>query len=228
MLAKHSPRFSRFAPESEMPIRRLPRSLRSCLAVLAAAALTGHAAASTSVVINTSVLAPQTVGHEVDIAFDLTTSTANTVTISPFSSDAQLGAISLPHFGDVSGALPGTVRLGGSPNFHEYLQTVTLGSFLAFTFDTTALPVDPSDLPDDFAFFILIDGAPFDSGGPGGALLTLDFGIESPVLTLFTSATLPIREGTPPSVPEPDALLLVAVALVALAAAVPRRKVRTK
>ena len=206
------------------------RSLRTYLGVLAIAAWAGCADASISVVIDTSVLAPLTAGHTVDIAFDLTTSTANTVTVSPFVSDASLGAISLPHFGDVSGALPGAVTLGGTPNFHEYLQNVvTLRSFLAFTFDTNTplFPADPLGLPDDFAFFILIDGLPFDSGGPGGALLTFDFAIGPPVLTLFSSDTLPIREGTPPSVPEPGALLLVAAALLALAAAVPRRKIRT-
>ena len=197
------------------------RIVSSYFGLFAALLLAGRVvAAPINVVIDTSSFAGQTV----DLAFDLTSSTANTVTLNPFTSDiTQFGAITPS--GDVSGSLTQLpLVLGGAPNFHEYLQTVTLGNLLAFTFTTTALPADPLGFPDDFAFFILIGGIPIDNGGPGGALLTYDFGIDSPVLMLFSSATLPVREGTPPSVPEPGELLLVAIALLALGAVVPRRK----
>ena len=200
---------------------RVTRFIGSCF-VFACLVLAGQGeAAPINIIVNTSTLAGQTV----DLAFDLTTSTANTATINPFVSDiTQFGAITPS--GDVSGTLPNAVTLGGTPNFHEYLQTVTLGSSLVFTFNTTSLPVDLQHFgPDDFAFFILVGGVPVDTGGPGGALFTFDFGIETPILALFSSATLPVRGGTPPSVPEPGELWLIAAAFLALRAVTLRRSI---
>ena len=81
-------------------------------------------AAPIDIVVDTSALA----GTSVDLAFDLTASTENSVTIAPFTSDiASFDAITLT--GNASGSLPASVVLGGSPSlfFNEYLQTVTLG-----------------------------------------------------------------------------------------------------
>jgi len=206
------------------------RMARACGGVLAALWLASPVYATPiSIVVDTSAFADQ----KVDLAFDLTESTENTVTIDPFSSDiSEFGPISIS--GNASGFLPNPppndlVTLGGFPStfFNEYLQTVTLGTFLAFTFDPTSIQVSSGSplTPDTFAFFIYASGLfiPIvDTGGPGGALLTFDFGIEIPVLTLYSSDTLPIREGiVSNNVAEPGALALVIAALLALAAMLP-------
>jgi hypothetical protein len=186
-----------------------------------------------SVVVDTTAFAGQTV----DLAFDLTESTDNTVTIDPFSSDiSEFSSIAIT--GNASGTLPNppSVTLGGSPStfFNEYLQTVTLGTFLAFTFDTTPIQVTIGSppTPDTFAFFIYESGLfiPIvDTGDPAGALVTFDFGIEIPVLTLYSSDTLPVRESiVSNNVAEPGALALVIAALLALATMLPVAQIHSR
>jgi hypothetical protein len=201
------------------------RRAGSRLALVAALLLASSAVAGPiSIVVDTTSFA----GTAVDLAFDLTASTENTVTLDPISSDiSEFDSITIS--GNASGSLPNPpkVTLGGSPStfFNEYLQTVTLGSFLAFTFETSAQVASGSPpTPDTFAFFIYESGLfiPIvDTGGPGGALLTFDFGIEVPVLTLFSSDTLPVRESIVTNVVEPGALALVIAALLALTAMLP-------
>lgn len=197
----------------------------SCLALLGAIVLCGTIdAAPIDIVVDTSALA----GTSVDLAFDLTASTENSVTIAPFTSDiASFDAITLT--GNASGSLPASVVLGGSPSlfFNEYLQTVTLGDALTFTFDTTSLQADQAFGPDDFAFFVLLGGVPVETGGPGGALFTYDFGVDAPVLSFFTSATLPVREGVV-SVAEPGVFALAVAALFATGLTLPLSRVRTR
>jgi len=179
-------------------------------------------AAPIAIIVNTTSL----MGTAVDLAFDLTASTANTVKITDFSSDGILDESSILTDGDVTGTLPGSIVLTG-PGFLpiQYSETILLGDSLTFTFETSALQVDlQSFAPDNFTFFILAGGVPItDVGRPDdGALLTFDFGIESPVLTVYSSDTLPVREGiVSNNVAEPGALALVIAALLALAAMLP-------
>jgi hypothetical protein len=180
-----------------------------------------------TIIVNTTSLA----GTTVDLAFDLTASTANTVKITDFSSDGALDDSTIALTGDVSSGMLSSppVIIGGTPGFDEYLQSIALGDSLAFTFDTTMDQVDPTLFgPDSFVFFILVSGVPVDTGGPGGALLTFDFGIEVPVLTLFSSDTLPVGEGIVTNVVEPGALALVIAALLALAAMLPVAQIQLR
>ena len=210
------------------------RMARACGGVLAALWLASPVYASTlTIVVDTTLLAQSLAGQTVDLAFDLTASTENTVTITTFSSDGTLGGSSVSP--PVSGTfLDLPVILGGDPNALfpvEYLQTITLGDSLAFTFYTTTLPVDSTSFADSFAFFILVDGVPVidDPQDPTGALVTYDFGIEIPVLTLYSSDTLPIREGiVSNNVVEPGALALVIAALLALAAMLPVARIQSR
>jgi len=185
-----------------------------------------------AIIVNTTSLA----GTAVDLAFDLTASTANTVKITDFSSDGALDDSTIALIGDVSSGMLSSppVIIGGTPGFDEYLQSMTLGDSLAFTFDTTSTQVASGSppTPDTFAFFILVDGIPVisdDPQDPTGALLTFDFGIEIPVLTLYSSATLPVREGiVSNNVAEPGALALVIAALLALAAMLPVARIQSR
>lgn len=207
------------------------RMPRACVIMLAALWLASPLrAAPISIIVDTHVLA----GMSADIAFDVLASTENTVTIDSFSSDISLfDAITIS--GNVSGSLPDKVTLGGSPQtfFNEYLQTVALGDTLAFTFDTSALPVDTASGfgPDSFAFYVLVDGLPVETTDPtgAGALLLYNFGIENPNLTIFSSDTLSAREGIVSNVvAEPGEFALAAVALLALGLMLPAAQIRSR
>lgn len=103
------------------------------------------------VTVDTSALA----GTQADLAFDLIDggTPANTVTLSGFTTDGTLGS-STPS-GDVSGAFLGTVTIGDTSFFNEYLQNETLGSTFSFVLDSTNLPADLTSFPDGFSLFLL-------------------------------------------------------------------------
>jgi hypothetical protein len=197
---------------------------------LVACILLPAAAAPIAITLDTSALA----GADVALAFDLTESTENTVTIDPFVSDiTTFGDIVVT--GNVSGTLPAAVTLGGAPSsfFNEYLQTVTLGNSITFSFVATTTPVAPGSDPDLFTLFLLdpqtllplIDettGLPFGDEATG-ALLSYAFGVEAPSLTLFSSGRLPIAMAGPNPASEPAGLALVAAALLAIAVVGKRR-----
>src|SRR5437763_15415084 len=137
----------------------ITRKARSCMALIVTFVIAIQAQAlPIQITIDTSLLA----GVSTDLAFDLTNGglPANTVTISGFASNGTLGAASSS--GDVTGALPGVVTIGDTGFFNEYLQNITLGSSLTFSFDTTGNPAAPGSFPDGFALFFLdpITGLP--------------------------------------------------------------------
>jgi hypothetical protein len=193
------------------------QSLRA-FAIAALACGLGVATATASPVLVT-VDTSQLAGVEAQLAFDLIDGgpPSNTVTITGFTSDGTLGVIALT--GDVSGALPGTVTLGDSDFFNEYLQHVTLGNAISFTFDATGLaPTDQSSIPDGFSF-LLIDPATnlplVQTSDPTGAnaLLLYSVGSVTPLVvyaadqvTVFATAV-----PEPGSAPLALAALLIAV-----------------
>lgn len=216
-----------------MTTRRLAHR---ALAFLAALWLSGSVGASPiTVVVQTQDLAQTQAGTPVQLLFELTASTGNSVSVTDFASDGTLDASSIVTIGDVTGTLATLPVVLTGPGFQiDYQEDILLkdeaGSSVAFTFDTTApFPVDLQNFgPDTFSLFIIANGAPVDTGGPGGALLTYEFGIENPVLTFFSSATLPVGEGTIPSVAEPSAFALVIAALTALAMLLPVAQIRSR
>jgi hypothetical protein len=206
-----------------------------CVGLVAALGLSSLAHAG-SITINVDTTLH--LGSSVELAFDLTSTTENLVTIDPFVSDiSSFDTISTT--GNASGSLPGTVTLGGSPAtfFNEYQQLVTLGTSISVTFTTTQLRVAGNADPDLLALFLLDADTLLPIGGnsdsdnngfPAGALFTYGFGIESPSLTLFGSDTLPVSGGSANRVTEPGELALVALASFMLAIALIARRRRSQ
>jgi hypothetical protein len=193
------------------------RTALLCPLLVMAFVFAGQAQASPiQITIDTSLLA----GASVDLAFDLTDGgpPANTVAISGFASDGTLGAAS--SIGDVSGTFPGVVTIGDSGGFNEYLQRITLGSTLAFSFDTTGNPAAPGSSPDGFALFFLdpTTGLPlFETSDPtgAGALFLYSIGEVNP-LALYSSDAVTVQAASN-AVPEPAIYALVIAALLAFA-----------
>ncbi len=183
------------------------------IAFLVATLPTTSYAAPTHVTVDTSALS----GTTGSLAFDFLDggTPANTVTLSDFTSDGTLGT-STPT-GDVSGALPGTVTLGDSEFFNEYLQGFTFGGSLSFTFDTTGSPADPTSFPDAFSFFLLdSSGMPVPTtSDPTGANALLLYNVgETDPLSIY-SDTVRLGGGSN-AVPEPNTLILIVTSLFIL------------
>lgn len=190
------------------------------VAVLVAAVLLGARAVAAPIEIIVST--PALNGVAASLAFDLIDGgpPSNAVTLSGFQANGSLGGAS--GTGDVAGTFPGSVQLGDSSFFNEYLQNVTLGTTLRFVFDATGQPAAPGSSPDAFSFFIL-DAATllplFTTSDPTGAdaMLRFDMGASIP-LQLFTSSSATIRVAGPNAVPAPGTGWLVLPAfLLALA-----------
>ncbi|HTP45430.1 MAG TPA: NF038129 family PEP-CTERM protein [Casimicrobiaceae bacterium] len=168
------------------------------------------------VTVNTSSLS----GSIANLAFDLLDGgpPPNSVTISSFASDGTLGSTILLT-GEVTGTLPGSVTIGDSGVFNEYLQDTTLGSSLTFTFDTTGNTAAPGSSPDGFSFFLLDPetGASLISptADPTGndALFLYAIGEPDP-LQIYTDVVQATE--VPSGAPEPGALALVMAGLLGL------------
>jgi hypothetical protein len=140
---------------------------------------------------------------------------ANSVTISNFTTDGALGAPT-PQ-GDVNGTLPGTVTLGDSSFFNEYLQNITLGNTLHFEIDTTGNAPDPLSFPDAFSFFLLdpITGSSLvTTSDPTGAnaLFLWNIGVSS-IPDVYTGNQFSVTATPVSVVPEPSTAVLIAISL---------------
>ncbi|MEP7162459.1 MAG: PEP-CTERM sorting domain-containing protein, partial [Candidatus Moraniibacteriota bacterium] len=100
--------------------------------------------------------------------------------------------------------------------FNEYLQNLTLGDSLTFTFDTTGNPADPLSFPDAFSLFLLdpTTGLPlFSTSDPTGAnaLFLYNIGAQNPLDIYSTTVSV-----GPNAVPEPSTAWLIGIALLVM------------
>jgi hypothetical protein len=188
------------------------------LALLALSAAPMAQASPVNIALNTSGFT----GTSALLAFDLIDGglPANTVTVFSFSTDGTLGSITLT--GDVSGSLPGTVILGDTQFFNEYLQAIVLGTTINFSFNATD-NFDPASLPDAFSFFLLdaATGLPlYATADPTGAnaLFQYDVGQSDPLHIYSTTVT-----EIPNQAPEPGTSWLFAIGLLIAWVATRRR-----
>lgn len=163
-------------------------------------------------------------GTNADIAFDLIDggTPANTITLSSFLTNGTLGAASST--GDVTGVFPGSVTIGDTSFFNEYLQNETLGTRLSFILDSSNLPPDALSLPDGFSMFLLDHTTGLSlvaTSDPTGAdaLFLWSLGTTS-APDVYSSDTVHVTigpAGPPPNpVPEPSTLLLGMIGLLTL------------
>lgn len=176
--------------------------------------------------VNTTLLA----GTTGSLAFDFIDGgpPSNSVTIFAFSSNGVLGSPTLT--GDAAGSLPGTVTLGDSSFFNEYLTDFKFGATLSFSLSMTDVSPGSGSLPDEFSFYLLDSSAAnsvVTTTDPTGANALFAAGSDGS-LSVYSSA----RETTTvtpsvSSIPEPSSLALVAAALLLLTGAkIARRPLR--
>jgi len=179
---------------------------------------------SVTISVNTSAVT----GVSASLAFDLINggSASNTVTISDFSTDGTLGAVSPT--GEVTGTLPGTVTLMDSPAsfFNEYLTGMTLGASISFVLDATTNGPDPVSVPDALSVFLLdpITGLPlFPTSDPtySDSLFNLNIdGTPTGTLSVYSApggeAVVTATPVTATSIPEPATFFLLIVGLAFL------------
>lgn len=184
-------------------------------------------AAPITITVDTSALS----GTPAQLAFDLVDGgpPANSVTISGFGTSGTLGASSST--GDVVGNFPGSVVLSDTTFFNEYLQDITLGNTLSYTFDNSGLPADATSFPDGFSFFLLdpTTGQSLAStSDPTGAnaLFLLGIGTRSG-LAIYTGQNFSVSVQ---GVPEPSSsiLLLVGVLFMFFAACLFKYRSKTQ
>lgn len=178
-------------------------------------------AAPITITVDTSSLS----GTSAQLAFDLIDGgpPANSVTISGFVTSGTLGASSST--GDVVGNFPGSVVLSDTSFFNEYLQDITLGNTLSYTFDNTGLSADVISFPDGFSFFLLdpITGLSLAStSDPTGAnaLFLLGIGTTSG-FEIYSGQNFSV---TVQGVPEPSTLYLIAIVIGILGVVATRRR----
>jgi hypothetical protein len=203
-------------------VKKLDRSfyIRLCAISLTLASFNSARATDLDVTINTTAID----GTSGTLVFDLISggnSTSNTATISAFSSDGTLGAVT-PQ-GDEIGSLPGTATLDtNSTFFNELAQNITYGTQISFDLNFTQNGPDPTGSPDTFSFFLLnSSGNPIPtttdpSGGNALFLFNID-GTDTGNLNIYTSLDLPITwQATPivSSVPEPSVIGLLTIGLM--------------
>jgi len=157
-------------------------------------------------------------GSAAQLAFDLIDGDGlinNSVSVSAFTSDGVLGAVSLS--GGASGSLAAGLTLADTDFFNEALQGLTLGNSLAFRLDLTPSLAGGALIPDSFAFFLLDDSASASlvtTSLLGDALFTLDLdGSAGGTLSVATGTTpalgLTVQVVTPTGVPEPSSWIVL-------------------
>jgi len=162
------------------------------------------------------------------LAFDFLGGTPvanNTATISGFTSDATLGAVTPS--GDAAGTIfPGPGTLDDTNFFfNEFLQAVTYGTKISFTLDLTT---SGSAIPDNFALYLLDSTQnPFPTSDPTGANSLFAINITglglTPDIYTSSSATVTITAGGSTAAPEPGSFWLAALAVLALTPLLKRR-----
>jgi hypothetical protein len=167
------------------------------------------------------------IGASAQLAFDFIGGPdANMITVSIFSTNGSLGAIS--RTGEVSGTLPGTVTLtDASPAdfFNEYLTNITLGTTFSFVLGATTIGPPGGSFPDAFSLFVLDPTTGLSlvtTTDPTGSqsLLTLNIdGSPQGNLNVYSSNSVVVTATPVSTVPEPSTVPLLAslLALVALA-----------
>jgi hypothetical protein len=164
-------------------------------------------------------------GMSAQLAFDFIAggSSANSVTVSGFSTDGILGA-SFPT-GGVSGTLPGTVALTDSSFFNEYLTDITLGTNISFLLSTTSNAPASGFFPDAFSLSVLdpFTGLPlFATSDPTGANTLTVLSLDGSAKGSLSTYTAPGGEAgvtataITTQVPEPVTLLLMSSGLAFL------------
>src|SRR5438105_771388 len=154
---------------------------------------------------------------DVSLIFDLIDGdgilTTSLVKIYDFSTDGAL--VDGPTIdGDVTGTLPGTLLnplvIGDSTFFNEYLQSITLGTFITFIFDASGLAA--AGTPDGFSFLLLdaSNNSVVPTSDPSGALFLYSFGNADPLQKFSDAVTVANNV-----VPEPASYALVIAALLA-------------
>lgn len=167
--------------------------------------------------------------------------TPSSVMIDPFATDGTLGP-NVVTAGSVSGTLPSAVTLDDAQSpgnsFNEYMQDITLGNSITFTFTTSGAL--PAGTPDGFSFFLFAACAadpteltatngcvPFESlletPDPSGALFLFDIGGGFQGGEPY-SELVRATEVTANDLPEPGTLALGMAALLAAGAGRPVRK----
>jgi Tetratricopeptide repeat len=154
----------------------------------------------------------------------------NSVTISNFQSDANLGTPITT--GDVSGTLPGPVILSDTQFFNELLVPLTLATSISFNLDYTNTAGSP---PDSFSLFLLDPSAVnslVTTDLPGDALLQIQMdgtntnvslaGNIAPAVGISTNSVVTTPTPEPPS----GALLSIGCLCIAIlsSACVRRRR----
>ena len=185
-------------------------------------------AAPIQIVIDTSSLN----GVAANLAFDFIDggTPTNSVTVSGFTSDGSLGSSSSS--GSVSGVIPNAVTLSDTSFFSEYLQNITLGNSLTFSFDATAGVAELASFPDTFSFFLLnADGTAslVTSTDPTGSdsLVIFSIGNTDP-LTVYAAGGITIDVDLVRGIPEPGTLILSIVALAVTLGALYMTRRRTR
>ncbi|MCI0548022.1 MAG: NF038129 family PEP-CTERM protein [Candidatus Rokubacteria bacterium] len=183
-------------------------------AAMTAACPSPSGAVPVKVTIDTSALAGSGL-----LAFDLFGLDAeagnNTVRIQDFSPPAAVIGPTLTT-GDVTGQLPGEVRLGDGQFFAEALQEVALGDALAFTLEVSgSFAGSPGDPNDVVAIFLLDPADSFslvDTDLVQDALLQIDIRGAQGLFVQVPALSQPNVPVTA-AIPGPGALALAAVGL---------------
>jgi hypothetical protein len=209
---------------------RADRLVALCLGVIAALGLVSSSRADPiSIVLDTKNLAMLTPPlTALTLYFQFNGVDGESVAITNFATDGTIDGTSIVTTGSVDGSLASKLTLNGSAAVlpsAEYFEPILLGDFIAFTFDVTSTNTSVGPL---FAMSLVITDSfpplpPLDDSGQAiignpfsGVLVQYDASGE-PMLSLFSNDVVGVREGTVSNlVPEPGALALLSIALVAL------------
>jgi MYXO-CTERM domain-containing protein len=155
----------------------------------------------------------------------------NVATITNFSSDATLGAVTPS--GDVTGTLtPGPLVLTADQAFNEWLQASTFGNSITFVLNVTTAYTGGTT-PDSFAFFLLDSTqTPYGTSDPSGSdsIFSIDLTGNSTAPQVFAStastpqftATVTPVTATPEAGPAP--LVALGLALILGLRFIPKRR----
>lgn len=141
-------------------------------------------------------------------------SPTNTSTITSFTTDGLLGAVTTS--GNVTGNLPGTVTLDTTSFFNELAQNIKYGTQFSFDLNVTENTPSLGGTPDAFSLFLADNrGNTFptttDPTGSNALFLFNVDGTSSGNLNLYSSTDLPVNwQVTPAAIPIPSVIWLFA------------------